>query len=275
VTSLVSSPSGSTPGTDPAGHPGVPPDNRCRHVPAQPPRSGRPRGPAPPTPSAPSSTRARSRSCSAAIAPSCSASPSPSDTGEAASMALDLLTGHDPDLVTDLEGRRPLLSDEDVVVFGFRDADHAAAEGSRPLARPSTPSTCRPSANEALSGQPATPSPTSNGPAAPLGSGSTSTSTSSTTPSRPRSTTTSPRRRRGGLPRPAVADSPLHNAGLTFDEATRCLTVFAGTRAWAASPSPTPIPTTAPRRLDHRHPSPRPGKRSPGDAPKGQPQSRA
>jgi hypothetical protein len=38
-------------------------------------------------------------------------------------MALDLLTGHDPDLVTDLEGRRPLLRDEDVVVFGFRDVD--------------------------------------------------------------------------------------------------------------------------------------------------------
>jgi arginase len=60
--------------------------------------------------------------------------PEAEPTGEAASMELALITGRGPDLVTDLEGRRPLLRDEDVVVFGFRDAEHAAAEGSRPLA---------------------------------------------------------------------------------------------------------------------------------------------
>ena len=60
--------------------------------------------------------------------------PQAEPTGEAASMELALVTGRGPDLVTDLEGRRPLLCDEDVVVFGVRDADHAAAEGSRPLA---------------------------------------------------------------------------------------------------------------------------------------------
>src|ERR671922_1871968 len=60
--------------------------------------------------------------------------PEAEPTGEAASMELALVTGRGPDLVTDLEGRRPLLRDEDVVVCGFRDADHAAAEGSRPLA---------------------------------------------------------------------------------------------------------------------------------------------
>jgi arginase len=60
--------------------------------------------------------------------------PEAEPTGEAASMELALVTGRGPDLVTDLEGRRPLLGDGDVVVFGFRDADHAAAEGSRPLA---------------------------------------------------------------------------------------------------------------------------------------------
>jgi arginase len=60
--------------------------------------------------------------------------PEAEPTGEAASMELALVTGRGPDLVTDLEGRRPLLRDEDVVVFGFRDAHHAAAEGSRPLA---------------------------------------------------------------------------------------------------------------------------------------------
>jgi arginase len=60
--------------------------------------------------------------------------PEAEPTGEAASMELALVTGRGPDLVTDLEGQRPLLRDEDVVVFGFRDAEHAAAEGSRPLA---------------------------------------------------------------------------------------------------------------------------------------------
>ena len=49
-------------------------------------------------------------------------------------MELGLVTGRGPELLTDLEGRRPLVRDEDTVVFGFRDAEHAAAEGSRPLA---------------------------------------------------------------------------------------------------------------------------------------------
>jgi arginase len=60
--------------------------------------------------------------------------PEAEPTGEAASMELALVTGRGPEIVTNLEGRRPLVRDEDVVVFGFRDAEHAAAEGSRPLA---------------------------------------------------------------------------------------------------------------------------------------------
>jgi arginase len=60
--------------------------------------------------------------------------PEAEPTGEAASMELALVTGRGPEIVTNLEGRRPLVRDEDVVVFGFRDAAHAAAEGSRPLA---------------------------------------------------------------------------------------------------------------------------------------------
>ena len=105
--------------------------------------------------------------------------PEAEPTGEAASMELALVTGRGPDLITDLEGQRPLLRDEDVVVFG-------------PSPRPSTPSTCRPSATGVPARQPATPSPTWSGPAAPSGSGSTSTSTSSTTPSCPPSITTFP-----------------------------------------------------------------------------------
>lgn len=41
--------------------------------------------------------------------------------GEAASMDLALATGHGPRMVTDLEGRAPLVRLEDVVAFGFRD----------------------------------------------------------------------------------------------------------------------------------------------------------
>jgi hypothetical protein len=49
-------------------------------------------------------------------------------------MELALVTGRGPELVTSLEGRRPLARDEDVVVSGFRDAAHAGEEGSQPLA---------------------------------------------------------------------------------------------------------------------------------------------
>jgi arginase len=59
--------------------------------------------------------------------------PEAEPTGEAASMELALVTGRGPELVTDLEGRRPLVRDEDVVVFANRDAERAAAEGSQPL----------------------------------------------------------------------------------------------------------------------------------------------
>jgi arginase len=59
--------------------------------------------------------------------------PEAEPTGEAASMDLALITGRGPAIVTNLEGRRPLVRDEDAVVFAFRDAEHAAAEGSQPL----------------------------------------------------------------------------------------------------------------------------------------------
>jgi arginase len=59
--------------------------------------------------------------------------PSAEPTGEAASMELALATGRGPRLLTDLEGRGPLLRDEDVVAFGFRDFAQSAAEGMQPL----------------------------------------------------------------------------------------------------------------------------------------------
>ncbi len=59
--------------------------------------------------------------------------PEAEPTGEAASMALALVTGRGPETVTNLEGRSPLIRDEDTVLFAFRDAEHAAAEGSQPV----------------------------------------------------------------------------------------------------------------------------------------------
>jgi len=53
--------------------------------------------------------------------------------GEAASMDLAFATGRGPDLLTNLEGLRPLVHDEDVVVFGFRDAEEQRQYGSQPL----------------------------------------------------------------------------------------------------------------------------------------------
>lgn len=57
--------------------------------------------------------------------------PEAEPNGEAASMDLALATGRGPDVVTDLEGRRPLVSDEDVVHFARRDHDEADLAGSQ------------------------------------------------------------------------------------------------------------------------------------------------
>ncbi|MEU3298973.1 arginase family protein [Streptomyces sp. NPDC006678] len=59
--------------------------------------------------------------------------PSAEPTGEAASMELALATGRGPRLLTDLEGRGPLLRDEDVVAFGFRDSAESSRDGMQPL----------------------------------------------------------------------------------------------------------------------------------------------
>ncbi|MDQ8701318.1 arginase family protein [Streptomyces sp. LHD-70] len=59
--------------------------------------------------------------------------PSADPAGEAASMELALATGRGPRLLTDLEGRGPLLRDEDAVAFGFRDSAESAKDGMQPL----------------------------------------------------------------------------------------------------------------------------------------------
>ncbi len=57
--------------------------------------------------------------------------PEAEPNGEAASMDLALATGRGPAVVTDIEGRCPLVRDEDVIVFGRRDAADAEAHGSQ------------------------------------------------------------------------------------------------------------------------------------------------
>ena len=59
--------------------------------------------------------------------------PEVNPNGEAASMELAFATGRGPALLTDLEGRSPLVRDEDALVFGFRDAAQQAEYGSQPL----------------------------------------------------------------------------------------------------------------------------------------------
>ncbi len=60
--------------------------------------------------------------------------PEANPNGEAASMELAFVTGRGPKLLTDLEGRGPLVRDEDVVALAFRDAAEQARYGSQPLA---------------------------------------------------------------------------------------------------------------------------------------------
>lgn len=57
--------------------------------------------------------------------------PDAEPNGEAASMDLALATGRGPAVVTDIEGRGPLVRDADVVVVGRRDAADAEAHGSQ------------------------------------------------------------------------------------------------------------------------------------------------
>ena len=53
--------------------------------------------------------------------------------GEGASMDLAFATGHGPALLTDLEGRRPLVRPEHCVAFAYRDHEDQATFGSQPL----------------------------------------------------------------------------------------------------------------------------------------------
>lgn len=59
--------------------------------------------------------------------------PEAEPNGEGASMDLAFATGHGPALLTDIEGRRPLVRSADTVAFGYRDHADQADYGSQPL----------------------------------------------------------------------------------------------------------------------------------------------
>lgn len=57
--------------------------------------------------------------------------PEASPTGEVADMDLAIVSGRGPDILTNIDGLKPLVRDEDIVVFGYRDAEQAASYGSQ------------------------------------------------------------------------------------------------------------------------------------------------
>lgn len=59
--------------------------------------------------------------------------PEAEPNGEGASMDLAFATGHGPALLTNIEGRAPLVRPEDTVAFAFRDHEDQAKFGSQPL----------------------------------------------------------------------------------------------------------------------------------------------
>jgi arginase len=57
--------------------------------------------------------------------------PEASPTGEVADMDLAIVSGRGPNVLTDIDGLKPLVRDQDIIVFGYRDADQAASYGSQ------------------------------------------------------------------------------------------------------------------------------------------------
>src|ERR671920_289509 len=57
--------------------------------------------------------------------------PQASTTGEVADMDLAIVTGRGPGILTDIDNLKPLVRDEDVVLFGYRDAEQSSSYGSQ------------------------------------------------------------------------------------------------------------------------------------------------
>jgi arginase len=55
--------------------------------------------------------------------------PEESPTGEVADMELAIVSGHGPDILSNLEDLKPLVMERDVAVFGYRDSEQSAQYG--------------------------------------------------------------------------------------------------------------------------------------------------
>jgi len=56
--------------------------------------------------------------------------PLASTTGEVADMELAIVSGRGPEILSNIEGLKPLVLDDDIVVFGYRDAEQSTSYGS-------------------------------------------------------------------------------------------------------------------------------------------------
>ena len=59
--------------------------------------------------------------------------PEAEPNGEVASMDLAIVSGRGPAVLTDIDGLEPLVRDEDIVAFGFRDAEQQREYGSQDI----------------------------------------------------------------------------------------------------------------------------------------------
>nr|AHN97965.1 putative Arginase [uncultured bacterium lac160] len=59
--------------------------------------------------------------------------PEAEPNGEVASMDLAIVSGHGPAVLADLDGLRPLVREEDIVAFGYRDEEEQQKHGSQDI----------------------------------------------------------------------------------------------------------------------------------------------
>lgn len=59
--------------------------------------------------------------------------PEAEPNGEVASMDLAIVSGRGPAVLTDIDGLKPLVRDEDIVAFGFRDVEESKEYGSQDI----------------------------------------------------------------------------------------------------------------------------------------------
>jgi arginase len=59
--------------------------------------------------------------------------PEAEPSGEVASMELAIVSGRGPSVLTDIDGLKPLVSDEAIIAFGYRDTQEQKEEGSQDI----------------------------------------------------------------------------------------------------------------------------------------------